>query len=255
MRLSIFGQDTRQAKIVDVARLDIALHPHFLTPEGQAAIVRMLATAEHAGEQLTRVVALLLNDLGREGDARGAAERSPAMLSFWEAAERQFVSLMGAVEAGAIPLPWAEPAWRTRLIVAVGGAWERVTTEAGDDARALAAVARRSPVIDALTRDLIPPPMPDPETPLLDEASRRIDEADARALGVGEDELTLSDAADLLGVTRQAIQRAVTAGRLDGIQRQLPGQRPVWFVRRKDVETYRLTRHAGGRPRDEGGEG
>lgn len=61
--------------------------------------------------------------------------------------------------------------------------------------------------------------------------------------------LTTAQAAELLGMDRSAVLRAIRQGRLPATRY---GPRVV-LIKRDDVETYRaMPRHAGGRPRGSG---
>ena len=56
--------------------------------------------------------------------------------------------------------------------------------------------------------------------------------------------LTVGEAAELLGITPRALNHAIERGRV-------PAKRfgTQWALTLRDVEAYRATRHAGGRPK------
>jgi excisionase family DNA binding protein len=66
------------------------------------------------------------------------------------------------------------------------------------------------------------------------------------------DRLTVSQAAGLLGVTRQAVLRAIRLGALEAEAVPTLGQdRPMWLIKADDLELYKRTYHRPHRPKDD----
>lgn len=58
-------------------------------------------------------------------------------------------------------------------------------------------------------------------------------------------EITITEAAALLGITRQSAHELATRGTLPGVRRRLPSQpRPVIYLDRAAVEAYQRRRQA-----------